>query len=275
MIREDGLLIGLALFFIYKDITGMRKCCLLGTGISDYLDIPIKESNENKCINLIYEYLLEIRSQWDECNFEELRADSILYQELLKRRETQSEICSTCFHKEINSDQILYEFSKKLRNNLRRAEKKLAKIGRIDFIEESSYLAESALDELISLHSARWNSKNSAGVLNDTNIQAFHRDALMNLYNSNLMRIFSLKISGREIAAYYVFLHRGIAYAYIGGFDPEMVEYSPGAITLYYVIESINKRGFKQIDFLRGEEEYKRYWIVNERKNYKIRIVNK
>ena len=272
-IRENGVLIALGLFYIYKEEGGIRKCCLLGTGISDYLDIPVVNNKEKICFDMIYNYLMEIKSQWDECDFQELRADSFIYKEFSKRKEVKSELCSVCLNKKIsNIDQILYEFPKKLRNNLRRSEKKLAMVGSIEFIEEPENRMDIALNELIILHSARWINKHRSGVLNDSTIKSFHFSTLKFLYDSNLMRIFSLRLNKRVIAAYHVFLHRKRAYAYLGGFDPELVDYSPGSITLYYVICTIAKRGYDIIDFLRGEEAYKRYWNVNEEENYKIKI---
>jgi hypothetical protein len=247
----------------------------MGTGISDYLDIPVAMGRENECMKLIHEYLLEIKSQWDICDFQELRNNSPFFKEISGMYRTYFEPCSLCVSKIIGSNpgKIIYMVPKKLRNNLRRSEEKLLKNGKINFYEENSDGLKSALEQLIFLHSVRWNDKQNAGVLNEKNIQDFHFDVSERLYKKDMMRIFSLKFDDKVIASYYVFLHRKTAYAYLGGFDPGMSEYSPGTISLYYCMLSLATKGYECIDFLRGEEAYKLHWRVEKKINYSVKIL--
>jgi CelD/BcsL family acetyltransferase involved in cellulose biosynthesis len=273
-IRDEGILVALALFYIYKDKSGIRKCCLMGSGISDYLDIPVAAGKETECMKLVFKYLMEIQSQWDVCDFQELRECSPFYKEISGKFITVSEPCSVCLSKKIDSNpqKIIYMIQKKLRSNIRRAEEKLLKNGAINFVEETQCGLNNALEQLILLHNIRWNNKQNPGVLNENNIQNFHKDASKDLYEKQLMRMYSLHLNGKVIASYYVFLHGKTAYAYLGGFDPKMSEYSPGTIALYYIMLSIATKGYEYIDFLRGEEAYKQHWRTQSFINYTIKI---
>jgi hypothetical protein len=260
---------------IYKDDAGVRKCCLMGTGISDYLDIPVAVGKEVECMRFIREYLFEIQSQWDVCDFQELRGISPFYREISGANGADIKACSVCFSKKIDSDskKIIYTIPKKLRNNLRRAEEKLLKSGNVDFVEDAFGGLKNALEQLILLHNSRWDDKRNAGVLREKNIQNFHHEVAKSIYGKQMVRVFTLNFNGQAIASYYVFLHGNTAYAYLGGFDPGMSEFSPGAVALYYIILAVAKKGYEYIDFMRGEEVYKQYWRVEKELNYSIKIV--
>jgi CelD/BcsL family acetyltransferase involved in cellulose biosynthesis len=275
-IRDEGILVALALFYIYKDEAGVRKCCLMGTGISDYLDIPVAAGKEIECMKVIREYLFEIQSQWDVCDFQELRDSSPFFKEISGVNRADSNACSVCFSKKLDPDpkKIIFTIPKNLRNNLRRAEGKLLKNGTIDFVEETLGGLKSALEQLILLHNIRWEDKRNVGVLREKNIQDFHHEVAMGLYGKQMMRVFTLNFNGKAIASYYVFLHAKKAYAYLGGFDPSMSEFSPGAVALYYIMLAAATNGYEYLDFMRGEEEYKQYWRVEKKFNYSIKIFN-
>ena len=67
--RYNGELIGFAPLFIYSDNNNVRKLCLIGSGISDYLDIIIRHNNENSVLQ--FSAIFTTRSVgW--CNFHDI-----------------------------------------------------------------------------------------------------------------------------------------------------------------------------------------------------------
>jgi CelD/BcsL family acetyltransferase involved in cellulose biosynthesis len=227
---------------------------------------------EAKCCDIFYRYLIDIQSQWDECDFQDIRAVSPLFKELINKEKTDSTTCNVCFFKVLDFDKkdILYQVPKKMRNNIRRALNKLNMAGEWEFIEENECRTKEALQDLFILHDARWKTKNGSGVLKDPNVQAFHIDSSEQMKKKNMLRIFSLKLKSKVIATYYVLLHRRRAYAYLSGFDPLMEDYSPGIVSLYCVIKELFNKGYDCIDFLRGEEQYKKYWDMSKSINYRL-----
>jgi hypothetical protein len=57
------------------------------------------------------------------------------------------------------------------------------------------------------------------------------------------------------------------------GFDTQFSKLSPGAIAFMLFMEEYFKRGFHEVDFLRGDESYKNNWNSIPRKFLDIRVV--
>lgn len=45
-------------------------------------------------------------------------------------------------------------------------------------------------------------------------------------------------------------------YHYLGAFDPELERFSPGPLVIGYALEEALRAGVRQLDFLRGQENY-------------------
>lgn len=275
-LREDGKLVGLGCFFIYKDAGKMRRCCFVGSGISDYLDITALDGYRALCARKIFDYLLEIRSEWDICDFQEIPEGSELITNALFNGIKITPVkSSTLTYKLINKKPFSYQIPKKMRNNLRRSEKKMnADRGFVlkDFDSEN---VSEMVNDLFSVHTLRWNYKNEAGVLSDENVKRFHLISSQKLSRKKIVRGFEMIYEKKPVAIYYIMILRSVAYAYLGGFDPALSEYSPGSVLLYKSIEKIiQDKQIDIVDFLRGEEEYKEYWDVLKKNNYSIIINN-
>lgn len=124
-----------------------------------------------------------------------------------------------------------------------------------------------ALDDLFRLHEGRWRQRGEAGVLADPAVRAFHRDAASTFCEAGILRLYRLRIGDTVAGVYYGFQHRGNAYAYLGGFDPEMTRFSPGAQLLDHAIRAALAEGVREFHFLRGGETYKYAWGAIDRLN--------
>jgi CelD/BcsL family acetyltransferase involved in cellulose biosynthesis len=124
-----------------------------------------------------------------------------------------------------------------------------------------------ALDDLFRLHQERWHKRGEAGVLADPVVRAFHRDAARAFCEAGILRLYRLRISDTVAGVYYGFQHSGNAYAYLGGFDPEMTRLSPGAQLLDHAIRAALAEGVREFHFLRGGESYKYAWGAVDRLN--------
>ena len=276
VILNDGyLLAGIAPFFIYKNESGKRKLCFIGTGITDYLDIIALPGYEKVVFNSVMQYLDDISSEWDECDLQDIPENSILlhceFPDLFKVQRSDYNVCS---HLELPSDleSLRTSLPKKLRKNLSRAARMLSRSGgyHLEIADENN--VESFLQRLFGLHQARWSSKNQKGVLHSDTLKKFHTQAASGLVRYGLLRIYEMKFCQKTIATYYTLAHNNRVYAYLGGFDPSMEQYSPGTLLLYHVIEDSVKRDAVRFDFLRGDETYKRYWRPVYSVNSRIQI---
>ena len=123
----------------------------------------------------------------------------------------------------------------------------------------------SMLDDLFRLHEARWRSRGEPGVLADPAVRGFHRDAAPALAAEGMLRLYRMRIGEAVAAVYYGFAWRDRAYAYIGGFDPDMPRLSPGALIMRHAIGEAIAERCAEFDFLRGGESYKYAWGAVDR----------
>ncbi|HJU91653.1 MAG TPA: GNAT family N-acetyltransferase [Pyrinomonadaceae bacterium] len=127
-------------------------------------------------------------------------------------------------------------------------------------------------DAFVKLHEVRWRMNDMPGVLCDENMQSFHREAATGFLANGALRLYALRINRRIIAAFYGFHHAARTYYYLGGFDPEFKQYSPGNILIAHAITEAIREGAREFDFLRGQEDYKYRWRAIDRTIYRKRV---
>jgi CelD/BcsL family acetyltransferase involved in cellulose biosynthesis len=98
-------------------------------------------------------------------------------------------------------------------------------------------------------------------------VQRLHQDSISDLEAAGIARAYALSVEGRVVGAYYGFLHRERAYAYLGGFDPDFSFESPGTVLVGHAIEEAAREGAREFHFLRGGEAYKYEWGAVDRWN--------
>ena len=274
---DNDKLVGIAPFFIYKK-EKRSILCLMGTGISDYLDVLIDPQYSVKGIEHVWKYVADIQKEWDECDFQELKQESIL----LKSRMPENLsgkifIQSTCPYLVLpdSMDKLFKIMSKKFRNNIRRCNRKIELNENVNISTDSGKDIIKNLDELVWLHRARWESRMLPGVMKEETLLRFYRKVSSELKNRKMVDVYIMRIGQNAVAAYYIFTKNDTAYAYLGGFDPTMEKYSPGTVMLYHVIDDAVKKRLKYFDFLRGNESYKYKWKPYNKYNCQIRVFKK
>lgn len=275
---DGDLLAGIALFFIYEKQSGKRTLCFVGTGITDYLDVIALPDYERVVADSVLGYLADIRSQWDECDLQDIPESSILlhckYPDIFLVKRSDWNICSR-LELPSNLEKFRTQLPKNLRKNLSHAARALSSSGGyyLETADENS--VENFLQRLFLLHQARWESKNQKGVLYTDTLKNFHKQAAPWLLINRLLRIHEMWYNSKSIAIYYTLTCNNTVYAYLGGFDPLMEQYSPGALLLFHVIEDALKRGVEKFDFLRGNETYKSYWRPVFSINSRIQLIKR
>ena len=274
-IRDNAKLAGVAPLFIYNAECDCRRLCFIGSGISDYLDCLFGEPYREACVKTVMEYLGRIAGEWDECDFQELRAGSPFLQVSIPSRfKTAIEPMSVCPYLEKRTDDETMRsiIPKKLRKNVEHALRELQKTGGCTFrIADRTSLQES-LDHLYRLHELRWTGRNEPGVLPSGKLREFHNETAVQLLDAGLLNLYTLRHDEKVIAVYYVLVHGKRAFFYLAGFDPEMEQYSPGTTALYCAVEDTMKKGITQFDFMRGAETYKYLWGARDSMNFRLKL---
>lgn len=272
-VKEDTRLVGLAPLFT----NNTRILSLLGTAISDYLDILVHDRVCNDAATAIFKHISENRSRWDECDFQNLRHTSPLLTMrtragFVERLQEQNFCPVTLLPSSVQ--QFFDSLPRQLRHNLDYYQRRLAKLGElvVECANERKFVE--LFDAFLKLHEARWQANNMAGVLFDENVQNFHRDAARGFLANGSLRLYALRINGRIIASLYGFHHAARTYYYLGGFDPEFRQYSPGTLLVAHAITQAIREGAREFDFLRGREDYKYRWRAVDRTIYRKRLIS-
>lgn len=270
-IRSDQQLVCIAPFFIYT-ANQKKILSLIGTGISDYLDLLYIDINYQQFSETVGSFLVSISDMWDECYFQDVPDTSPLLnlsKYLLSYNVALSKMNECSFIDTANVDNVRNVLPKNLRKNINSSLKSIKTYHSLSLIQSNSP------EILIQLHNKRWKQKGFKGVLDDEIIQKMHSDVFNSEYQSNEVSIYILKMDEKTIACNYVLKKKKCVYFYLSGLDPLYSQYSPGTLALFMTIEELFKKGFSRFDFLRGNEMYKHHWGVTLKYNYSIQINKK
>ena len=128
------------------------------------------------------------------------------------------------------------------------------------------------LSTLMRLHQQHWARRGEPGVMADPRLRAFWREAAPSLLAAGLLRLQTLSVAGREVAAIAALLAPGRILFYLGGFDDAHAFISPGTILLGAMLEQAIGEGRSEAHFLRGGERYKYTWGAKDRFNWSGRL---
>jgi CelD/BcsL family acetyltransferase involved in cellulose biosynthesis len=266
-VRRGSRLVGLAPFYMEHAPEGDRLLPL-GISLSDYLDVLIEPDGHESIAAVMTEAGSSL--PWQTWEFEELRPDAQALQlhcpEALFCRRVDQSVCPVI---ELRGGLDLSGcVPARRRRQLRRAQASANRLGPATITAAQSRPSY-FLDHLFRLHAACWKMRGKTGVLDDAAVRRFHREVLPTLVAHGLARCYLIEIGGVVAGAYYGFLDRGRAYAYLGGFDPEFAEHSPGSILIGHAIAEAIREGASEFHFLRGRETYKHSWGAVDRLNRK------
>ncbi|MER8424671.1 GNAT family N-acetyltransferase [Mesorhizobium sp. M1403] len=255
-------LVGLAPLYLECQEAGARLLPL-GISLSDYLDVLCLPEITEPVGAVIAGSVLSIGwSQWILPDLPAGGAGLAIRHAALETSQAVGD--AACPVLSLTGDETLLScVPARRRRQLRRAHRAASRRGRVA-IEPVLSDPQTFLDHLIRLHRARW-AGNGDGVLSDSRVEEFHRQALPLLAAQALARCWLVAIDGAIVGAYYGFHHRGRAYAYLGGFDPAYAEESPGALLIGQAIRQAICEGAEEFDFLRGQEAYKYSWGAVDR----------
>ncbi|MDG5815355.1 GNAT family N-acetyltransferase [Chitinispirillales bacterium ANBcel5] len=272
--NSENKLIALAPLFLYE-VHGEKTLSFIGSGISDYLDIIIKNGYETQVLNSLYKYFQHNQHQYSIIDLQEVKKDSILLtiknDKLTSVHITQLSRCPYLILPNSSDEFITHIASKKLRKNIRRGIKYLEKnksMVSMEIADDNTF--EVFMDDLIKVHTKRWKNKGMNGVLSEDKVKKFHLCSGREMVRNNRLLLYRFSCEEKVCAAFYILVHNDCAYGYISGFDANFENVSIGSVCLYLAMKDLIAKGFRVFDFLRGEEDYKYSWGAKNRVNHQI-----
>jgi CelD/BcsL family acetyltransferase involved in cellulose biosynthesis len=113
---------------------------------------------------------------------------------------------------------------------------------------------------LVDLHQRRRQSLGQPGCFSSTTWAAFHWDVAQRLLTDGRLRLSTLELQGKPIAAEYHLAGDRTTFAYQGGVDPDRLADEPGQLSTICSIKRAIDEGHRRFDLLRGDEPYKAHW---------------
>lgn len=263
--RDNGRIEAIAPLYILRDEDSDESLGLLiGTGISDYLDILGSATDE------VLRQLASFDCQlWD---FQQLRPSSPLLEASFPEAWGDNvEEQDACPVMSLAENVGSAHFQKKLRYYRHSLERQ----GEVTYEAATAESLDDLLTDLFDLHAARWKRRGLPGVLADDVIQSFHRDVAPRMLEAGALRMYELRVSERTAAIFYGFAHHDTVYYYLGGYDPAFEKMSIGTVIVAHAIEEAARAGAQRFDFLRGAEQYKYAWGAEDRMNRRRQLIRR
>jgi CelD/BcsL family acetyltransferase involved in cellulose biosynthesis len=263
VMRRDGRLVGMLPLFLVDDAHG-RRLLPMGAGISDYLD-GVFDSGVGRGEAT---FLIAALEEWQGLDLPQLpRASPLLDAPAPYAWSDDRQPMEPC--PVLSLPAVL---PRRIRQNLRYYRRRIERGGIVHAIGTRRDEALALLEDLFTLHGARWRSCGSPGVLADETVRRFHRGAVSALASLGLLRMHVLHRDGTPVAVGYMLAAKGRAYDYITGFDPEVAQLGAGTVLIGCAIEAATAEGAREFDFLRGREAYKYRWGARDRPTFGRRL---
>jgi CelD/BcsL family acetyltransferase involved in cellulose biosynthesis len=152
-------------------------------------------------------------------------------------------------------DEYLAARSRNLREKVRRGGRKLERAHEVTYrLCGSAAELERDMETLLRLHRDRWGEGTAFG---QPPVFAFHRDLAAAMLERERLRLWTLEVDGKPVAAWYGFRFEGIESFYQSGRDRSYDKLSVGFLLLAKTLEAAFEDGLERYDFLRGNEPYK------------------
>jgi CelD/BcsL family acetyltransferase involved in cellulose biosynthesis/glycosyltransferase involved in cell wall biosynthesis len=242
---------------------------LAGSGVSDYLGALVRPDGTSWVADALSDMFASGIGGRDRVDLRQLQPGDPLLRCATRRPGTTSTIsCEPDPCPVLDRGAVPRRIAALLRYYQRRAERR----GRVSFEIATDRSLPEFIAELYRLHAARWTRRGSPGVLADAATRAFHAEAMPALLGAKLLSVHGMRIDNGLVAIAYCLRTAARVYYYLGGFDPEFAEVSPGTLVLAHAVEAAWRDGAVEFDFLRGREAYKYLWGAVDRRTFRRQL---
>jgi CelD/BcsL family acetyltransferase involved in cellulose biosynthesis len=268
---------------LVRSLQVLRQIGVGGDTSPDYLGQIAMDEYAREAADAFIRHLLEHRTDWDVLELTDLPDSSALREVLLAMQApggcipmpeepTRIRFCELPASWEL----YLQSLSSHARYSVRSIRKKFvsAPENRLFQWTDATHL-DHAVDELIRLHTLRWEGRTEHHSFSSEQYNAFHRELMHEFLRAGWLRLYCMEMAGAMIGMFYGYSFRGILYHFQGGFDPQHEKIRAGQCLMAFAIESAIGEGCTCLDMLRGEYEYKKRWAPLVRETYSYRIIRR
>lgn len=277
-VRDGEELVGLAPVHIVSDrVAGLPVRRIEFLGMAEHADHPANCSGgmdilavreRDAVVRTVFRTLMDLRGRWDMLRLHPVPEGSSTLPVMtemaaangmrwnLRRILRNSKVYFT-----EDWERYYAGLSDRFRRSLRKNERKLADAGRIDVREYTRpEECSEAWRHVMEVERRSW--KWTKGIaLNSAAYRGFYERFAVRAAERGRLRLWLLFLDGAPIAYYLCAEHHGAVEALKKGFVEEHRSLFPGGILERRLCERFANEGMRSIDFLWGDEEYKRNWM--------------
>lgn len=293
VVKEDDRIIGLAPFWVARKSFGgllkLRIIRFLGSTdlCPDHMDIIAEASNAEAVAGAVLDYLYgPLRKEWDIFEYHQVPSESKIMGWLWDWAEADNRCLrreirdySTCPYVELPDEpELLLRFLRSSRKKrLTTTERRLSEEGKLELVFcKNAADVTRQIDEMITLHTARWKQKGEGGSFSSPTIQNFHHRVAEKFFEGDRLFLCVLYHDGKPIGSLYGFTVNKTVYYY-----SIAVERHPnsrvvvGDYLMYHCLKRAIELSCTEFDLLRGAEPYKYLWTDRHRRDLNVDFYNK
>ena len=262
--RQDGRLVGGAPLFYTPDHQGRPSLLLVGSiEISDYLDLLVRPADLQEFLNTLLPCLDTLPlPEWKALDLYNLLETSPTLPALeaaarLHNRSYQVERLQHSPYITLPGDWETYlgGIDKKQRHEIRRKMRRAEESGAVLnwYILQDPEKIKNEIDALMDLMA----QDEEKAVFLTPAMRDQMRKSIECAFEAGCLNLAFLEINGEKAAAYLSFDYLNRLWVYNSGLNRKFNEFSPGWVLLAYLLRWANEQKYEELDFMRGDEDYK------------------
>jgi CelD/BcsL family acetyltransferase involved in cellulose biosynthesis len=266
----EGLLVGLIPFMLERR-AGFGRLLFVGSGITDYLDVLVREGWERRVAEAGVGVLRRMGS-WRVADLQELRPEAAAWGVFEGWPGPRASVWqSNCPIIEAKPwDQLLASLKKSLRSSARQTIRRAGEDGvRCELASVEG--AEEVGRRLVSLHREAWQGKRIGPEHLTRRFEAHLEATARRMTAGGLGAISEFWRDGEVVVSHFLVFGRDFVGAYLQGASQEALQrYQSSSLYIWDAMDVALSRNSKRLDLLRGEEPYKLRWSSGVVPNHRI-----
>ena len=260
--REGSTLVGILPLMLDERRLGLGRLLFIGTGITDYLDIVVREGWKEEVCRSAVEALRGMGG-WRVADLQELRPGARAWRLVEAWTGAKAHVDqSVCPLIPVRPwPEVLVSVSKGLRKTARRS---------IRWLEEDRVRVRPAAEEpevaarrLVALHRESWEGRDITPEHQSRRFEGHLVAATRRMSERGLGRVVEFRHDGETVASHFLLLGSDFVGEYLGGATRDFLQrYQVSSLFVWDAINAACDGNTPAMSFLRGEEPYKMRWTA-------------
>jgi hypothetical protein len=281
-VKDCDNVVAIAPLHSHTSRIGSERLEFLGTGkaCSEYLGILVDPNHLESAVDCLSRWMIEAADGghgddncWERLDMESVSPDDVATNLLCKKLSNRGATwlqrpSASCWRIDLNAghDQWVAEMHKSIRRKIRNLLTRAVQSGRAKYKIATTISQRLAIYEsLVRLHNARRHQLNDVGCFGTPGFYEFLKQIVSDPQAIPFVHLSQLELDGNIVAAGLCLKGVDSLFVYQSGIsipdesNSDLVETNPGWLLNLYHIEYARRSNLRYIDFLRGDERYKRH----------------